>query len=60
MPLIKSAAFEHSIYIYYDSKFLAIVVCFAELVQTDLLAIWTDQHAPYVHSTSDQPELKSS
>ena len=31
--------------IYYDSKLLVPMVCFAELVPTDLWAFWSEQHA---------------
>ena len=34
-------------YIYWDSKLLALVVCFAELVKTRLWAICAEQYATY-------------
>ena len=34
-------------YRYLDSKVLAPVVCFADLVQIGLRTIWAEQHAPY-------------
>ena len=34
-------------YIYYDSKFLAPVVYFAEPDQTILWAVWAEQHAQF-------------
>ena len=39
---------EHSKYIYQDSKLLATGVCFAQLVKTSLLAVWTEQQALYI------------
>ena len=32
-------------YIYQDSKLLAPVVCFTELVETGLFAVWAEQHS---------------
>ena len=34
-----------TVYIYYDSKLLAPVVCFTELVETGLFAVWAEQHS---------------
>ena len=34
-------------YVYWDSKLLTPVVCFDELVETGLWAVWAEQHAVY-------------
>ena len=43
------------IYIYQDSKLLAPVACFAELVDTGL---WVEQQAPYTHFQTSQEGIK--
>ena len=43
-------------YIYWDSKLLALVVCFAELVKNGLRAILAEQHAT-INFFLDQPGM---
>ena len=50
---------EGTVYIL-DSKLLASIVCFAELVQTGLWVFWAEQHAPYYTKFLHRPARKES